>query len=642
MLAAFVIMGLITCWYQNQQDGQPRERDYFYVGAFWVYAMWVGIGVTTLLQTFVRNKKRGIQAFGAIIIGGLALAFISTSSPGFFIMTAIVLAIIWGASWLINDAEKSKSVVLDGAEKTSDESGSTMPLGALSGVFVLAVILVPLNQCIGLVGMTAFGETFHQAAKWGEYSRRHNNVPLEYAYNILQSCEPDGIIFTAGDNDTFPLWAIQDVYGVRTDVRIVNLSLGNMGWYIKQLKDQHSWGAKTVNLPSFTEADLALNDEDFERKHYASALPTTITVNVSAATMAKFTGVAQPSSFSWKYVTQHKQDGGRYLYSVADELVKEVVVNNINDRPIYFSIAMPPSYWDGLDNHAVFEGLVTRIVPTEHPAPSNAQLNGDIDEALYTQYAYRLAPKIETKPYRSMMMESYRDPEANLSALDEQYGTSTYIELYGRLANYFINRNRMADAHRAMDTLMARMPASLVDWEYSELQFISGIYQAAGDSAAAHKYIVLAAQKVSAAMPAEGEAADPTVHLQNQFHKGDLFVAAEMFDSARSVFSALRAETEGGNQLFVDFRLAQIDEKVIEKSGDKKKALAKLNEILTKFAQLAQMGAGAEIQAVTQQRDKLAAELGLVDTTKKPASDSGGGFTLSNKQLVPTPPPANK
>jgi len=48
-MAGFLIMGLLTAWYQNQQDAQPRERDYFYVGAFWIFAMWIGIGVTGIL-----------------------------------------------------------------------------------------------------------------------------------------------------------------------------------------------------------------------------------------------------------------------------------------------------------------------------------------------------------------------------------------------------------------------------------------------------------------------------------------------------------------------------------------------------------------------------------------------------------------
>ena len=158
MMAGFLIMGILTALYQNQQDAQPRERDYFYVGSFWLFAMWIGIGVTGIME-FLRARLAKKQ-----------------NLP-------------------LQDAGPKDRDVLESPKDTVPVLRGQGPVAILGGTLALALVLIPLNQCLGLIGITAFGEKFHEAAKWGEYSRYHNNVPLEYAYNILQSCEPDAILF---------------------------------------------------------------------------------------------------------------------------------------------------------------------------------------------------------------------------------------------------------------------------------------------------------------------------------------------------------------------------------------------------------------------------------------------------------------
>ena len=66
--------------------------------------------------------------------------------------------------------------------------------------------------------------------------RSQNYIAYDYGWNLLQSCQPNAICFTQGDNDTYPVWCLQQVYHVREDVKIVNLSLANTHWYIRQLK----------------------------------------------------------------------------------------------------------------------------------------------------------------------------------------------------------------------------------------------------------------------------------------------------------------------------------------------------------------------------------------------------------------------
>jgi hypothetical protein len=177
-------------------------------------------------------------------------------------------------------------------------------------------------------------------------TRRGDFVPFDYAYNLLMSCEKDGILFTNGDNDTFPLWALQEAYGIRRDVRIVNLSLLNTKWYIKQLKKLEP------RVPiSFTEDQI----EHLDHAINPIVEPTQYTLPQAGIT------VSLP--------TRKELNAMR---------IQDVMVVNIVDaakwiRPVYFAVTVSDDNLMGLGPYLQMEGVVQRVMP--HRVAESAMLN---------------------------------------------------------------------------------------------------------------------------------------------------------------------------------------------------------------------------------------------------------------------------
>jgi len=183
-------------------------------------------------------------------------------------------------------------------------------------------------------------------AGFASHDRRGSFIARDYGYNILNFVEPNAMIFTNGDNDTFPLWYLQEVEGVRRDVRIVCLSLLNTGWYIKQLRDYEP------------KVPIAWTDGEIDSLRVA---------------MHPRDGI----------VTVHA-DGSYEPGTVKDAGVRHIVATNAFKRPIYFAVTVPDRV--GFDRQLNFEGMVFRILP-EPPGQAI-----DFDKAYanaFKNYLYR-------------------------------------------------------------------------------------------------------------------------------------------------------------------------------------------------------------------------------------------------------------
>ncbi|NTW10167.1 MAG: DUF2723 domain-containing protein, partial [Chlorobiaceae bacterium] len=206
-------------------------------------------------------------------------------------------------------------------------------------------------------------------ANYRVHSRAGNYVPWDWAWNMLQSCGKDAILFTNGDNDTFPLWYLQEVERIRTDVRVVNLSLANTGWYLSQLKNTSPRGAKKIAF--------SMNDEEIAGITYEPIDSVNVVLPSGPAReellrLSGRNGVPLPGepleSIVWLLKPGLTYDGQGY-FRPQDKAVYDIVMSNFANRPIYFALTVDPENMIGLENHLRLDGLVYKLVPLKSPDP---------------------------------------------------------------------------------------------------------------------------------------------------------------------------------------------------------------------------------------------------------------------------------
>jgi len=577
LLGAFMLFGFVTAWYQNQQDPQPRERQYFYVGAFYIFAMWVGMGGVGAMELM---RMRKLQAS--------------------------------------ENGEEREDIVPTG-------EGNVALIG---GTLLAALVLVPLNQCIGLAGM-ATGKTFDEASKWREYSRSHDNIPLEYSYNVLQSCEKDAILFTAGDNDTFPLWAAQSAYGIRRDVRIVNLSLGNMNWYIKQLKHD-SWGVgKKMELPGFTDKILDGPEDSELGIHPVRDKSQIVSVPISAATMRAFTGNpnAKDTVMSWRYRGEMQPEQGKdeYYFLVADQLIRSIIEGNINSRPIYFAPFVQDNYLIGLHSFLQSEGMSQRITPIQQQGGGSL---GPMNEALAQEAAFNVIDKdhLSKTPKRGYMLQTFSDPKARWSNEDRTNYSVFFSEqsAYFGLAEQLAREGKIAEANKALDLMDKYIPIERVHYEDRIVPLISQIYKRLGNEEKAKKYSKFAMTDLEKSYNEIGNA----VQLgQRDVETGERYaealIASGDLDKAQAVLQHLiQSATDKQSQGLIMFRTEEVNAMITEKKGDKQKALTLYDQFFAKYGQ-AIVNSGAdfatEFDELKKHVEDLRRQLGTANSPKDTA-----------------------
>ena len=402
----FFFTGIALVIFLNSPPNEPRERDYIYVGSFYAFAIWIGLGVLAIfdyLSKIMQNK---------VVRSGLATAL-----------------------------------------------GLTIPL-------IMA------------------------AEGWDDHDRSGRWHSVDSAKNLLNSCAPNAILYTGGDNDTFPLWYVQEVEGFRTDVRVCNLSLLNTDWYIDLMK-QDAYDSKA--LPIKFEKDQYISGTNdvlmvMENKKYESgislpafmaavrkgskeiqvplrgggtasvapsktySLPVNKEILIASGAIKKSDYDKIPDNLVWR--------NGKSRLEKKHLIMLDMMVNNNWERPIYYSTTVGSSDYLGLANYLQLEGLALRVVPIK-----NNRNDGEVNTELM---------------YDNMINKTFwRGLDDETRFFDENYlrFPSNSRNKFLRLASQYLSENNKQKSLEVINFCLEKMPDKAVPYDYNIPRFVDLLYR---------------------------------------------------------------------------------------------------------------------------------------------------------------------
>ena len=421
MLVFFLFTGVAIQVYTNVRPFEPRERDYSVVGSFYVFSLWIGIGVYAIYD------------------------------------------------WL-NTYSKSKLIA---------PAISLLCLAAVPGILI--------------------------SQNWDDHDRSNRKTAHAMAVNYLESCDPNAIIFTIGDNDTFPLWYAQEIEGIRTDVRVVCTSLFNVDWYIDQMKrkayesepipsklthDKYKWGTRdyiikevvtqdTLDIDQFidfvtsddkrTKYGHILKQQGYDTTgqrnqdlgaNYAPTEHVRIPVNKENVLRNGIVPLKDAAKIV-DYIDIKIEDQAIYKNRL---MMLDIIAENNWERPIYFSGgAFGDDDYIWMKDYLQLDGFAYKLVPIKTPIADNNPFDmGRID----SEKMYQLVKS--WKWGNSGNLDVYHDVETRRNSI-------TYRGHIARLIETLINENELEKAEEIADLAMEKMPVNVFGY-YTFLEPFIGAY----------------------------------------------------------------------------------------------------------------------------------------------------------------------
>lgn len=408
----FLFTGIALQIFLNSPPSEPRERDYIYVGSFYFFAIWLGLGVMSIAEGLRAYLKSDMMRNGLVV--GLSL-------------------------------------------------------------------LVPV-----MMGMKS----------WDNHDRSHRYQSVDFAKNLLNSCAPNAILFTGGDNDTFPLWYVQEVEGFRTDVRVCNLSLLGTEWYIQQMKRKTYLSEALPISLEFDNFNKGKNDivpfyevpgvkNGIDLKQYISLIKSSSPAVQVPLTNGDMTSIL-PSSVLFLPLDKAAIDKANFVPSMLRPLVKDtlqwtigkkdlykpdlimldMIATNNWQRPIYFSSTLANDNYLSLKNYMQLEGYAYRLMPVAVPGATDGYVNSNI---MYTNMTKKTFWREFDNP-NTYYDETYKGPPV----------ISARIAFF-RLADQLMREGRMDKAKEVLYYSLKVIPDKSIPYDQISSNYVRFLFEA-GDS----------------------------------------------------------------------------------------------------------------------------------------------------------------
>lgn len=292
---------------------------------------------------------------------------------------------------------------------------------------------------------------------WDDHNRSGRYTARDIGANYLESCAPNSILFTYGDNDSFPVWYVQDVEQVRPDIRVANLSYIQAGWYIEMMRqkafesdpmplslgpEKYMEGVRQ-QLPVSTRVDQPVelsqvvafagqDDRKFMidisgRGDYLNYLPSNkFIIHVDSAgvisngTVKEYFSDRILSPIIWEYTETNAFKG--------DLAIMDMLSSNNWERPVYYSTTVPSSQYKGLEKYFIQEGLAYRVVPVVTDPPAMGEFGMIDPHVMYDNMMNRFKwgnaedPSVYLDENNRRMFSNYRRIFGNLGKSLLQHG----------------------------------------------------------------------------------------------------------------------------------------------------------------------------------------------------------------------------